>query len=217
MPPAPPRPAASGAAIARDGLTYAGNGYVFGGVADRPGNWDCSSFVSYVLGHDFGMILPGGGRYGDPAYPPHYHGPVVVSYAGWAGAVALQPGQRPSAGDLCIWNGIGANGHIGIAVDGQTMISALNHASGTVHTPIDGYGPGGVQVEFRRITAAGQGPAGTPGATPGTGSTQDLILAMLAGASIPVVMSAVILFGGALLGVGAAAAAIWIVTRGSRQ
>jgi NlpC/P60 family len=199
----------SGRLIASDALGYAGASYVFGGRGDRPGDWDCSSFVSYVLGHDFGMILPGGGRYGDPAYPPHYHGPVVTAYAGWAGAAPLPAGQRPAAGDLCIWNGIGANGHIGIAVDATTMISALNHVSGTVHTPITGYGPAGVSVEFRRIAEVGQQPG-----VSGAGNASDLVFAILAGASIPVIMSAVILGLAALGGIAAAAVALWAVTRG---
>jgi len=199
----------SGQQIAAQGLVYAGAGYVFGGRADKPGDWDCSSFVSYVLGHDLGMILPGGGRYGDPAYPPNYHGPVVTSYAGWGGAQKLPGGMPPAAGDLCIWNGIGASGHIGIAVDAGTMISALNHSAGTVHTPIAGYGPGGVSVEFHRLSGAGQ----VPGAT-GSGGPADVLVAMLAGATIPVVMGAVILGIGTLGGIAGAALLLWMMTRG---
>jgi hypothetical protein len=203
----------SGRLIAADALAYAGAGYVFGGAADRPGNWDCSSFVSYVLGHDLGMLLPGGGHYGDAAYPPHYHGPVVTSYAGWGGAAPLPAGQPPAAGDLCIWNGIGANGHIGFAVDASTMISALNHVSGTVHTPIAGYGPAGVPVQFRRLADVGQVP-GSPAAG-GTGTASDVLFAMLAGATLPVIMSAVILGLAALGSIAAAGALLWVLTRRS--
>lgn len=32
----------SGTAIASDALKYAGQGYVYGGNASRPGDWDCS-------------------------------------------------------------------------------------------------------------------------------------------------------------------------------
>lgn len=212
MPAAPPASAMpSGRLIASDALAYAGAGYVFGGRADRPGDWDCSSFVSYVLGHDLGMILPGGGRYGDAAYPPHYHGPVVTSYAGWKGAAPLPAGMPPAAGDLCIWNGIGANGHIGIAVDAGTMISALNHAAGTVHTPIAGYGPAGVNVQFRRLADVGQ----VPGGPSGTGSASDVLFAVLAGASVPVIMSALILGLAALGSIAAAGALLWVLTRNS--
>lgn len=199
----------SGQQIAADGLSWAGAGYVFGGPADRPGNWDCSSFVSYVLGHDLGMLLPGGGRYGDPAYPPHYHGPVVTSYAGWPGASKLPAGLPPAAGDLCIWNGVGANGHIGIAVDAGTMISALNHSAGTVHTPIAGYGPAGVTVEFHRINGAGQ----VPGAA-GSGTPADVLLAALAGATLPVILGAVILAVGTVGGLAGAAVLVWMMARG---
>src|SRR5215472_13498415 len=70
----------TGDQVASDALRYVGAGYIYGGPAARPGDWDCSSFVSYVLGHDLGMALPGG-KWGAPGFPPGSHGPVVESYA----------------------------------------------------------------------------------------------------------------------------------------
>ena len=96
----------SGSQIAADASKYAGLGYVYGGDASSPGNWDCSSFVSYVLGHDFNLGLPGNGRFGEPGYPPTSHGPVVVDYANWNGARTVA--GPPQAGDLCCFVGLGA-------------------------------------------------------------------------------------------------------------
>lgn len=208
MPPSVKPKPLTGWDIAKAGLAYQGEGYTFGGRADRPGDWDCSSFISYVLGHDLGLVLPGGGRYGDPGYPPNAHGPVVVSYYGWAGATQLPAGQLPAAGDLCVWNGLGPLGHIGIATGAGHMVSALNHHSGTVQTPITGYGPGGAPLTFHRLNGAGQVPGGS-----GSGSAGDIALAMLAGLSVPVVMTAVIFaaaaVAAAVLGAAATAALAW--------
>ena len=115
-------PAITGAQIAADAQQYAGKGYVYGGNASSPGRWDCSSFVSFVLGHDLGLPLPGGGTWGSPGYPPNAHGPVVTDYASWAGAGTV---GTPQAGDLCCWVGAGTAGHIGIAISPTQMITGM--------------------------------------------------------------------------------------------
>src|ERR1035441_380696 len=51
---------ATGSAIANDALKYVGHAYVYGGPSNVTGGWDCSSFVSWVIGHDLGMTIPGG-------------------------------------------------------------------------------------------------------------------------------------------------------------
>src|SRR5215471_17844478 len=89
-------PRVTGTQIAQDAEQYIGLGYVYGGDASQPGVWDCSSFVSYVLGHDLGLALPGG-RWGEPGFPPTSHGPVVETYASWAGAQTV---TAPQVGDL---------------------------------------------------------------------------------------------------------------------
>lgn len=198
----------SGAAIASAALKYAGSGYAYGGRADHPGDWDCSSFVSYVLGHDLGMTLPGGKRFGDPGVPPNAHGPVVLDYASWAGATTLPAGSSPAAGDLCVWPGAGPVGHIGIAVDSAHMVSALDHTDGTLHSPIAGFGPAGARLVYRRVNGAGQaaggagpsGPLGGLAGLPGAG----IVAGLLVGGGIPLLMIGAILAGTAVLGLAGA-------------
>jgi cell wall-associated NlpC family hydrolase len=121
---------ATGQAIANDALKYKGAGYVWGGPADRPGNWDCSSFVSYVLGHDLNYTLPGGGHYGAAGFPPHQHGPTTTTYHGYGKSITR---AQVGAGDLVVWPT-----HIGIAISNTTMISARSQTSGTGTSSIDG-------------------------------------------------------------------------------
>jgi cell wall-associated NlpC family hydrolase len=135
--------------IANDALQYQGQGYVWGGNASKPGDWDCSSFVSYVLGHDLGMALPGG-HWGESGFPPSTHGPTTLSYLSWSGAKTI--GNNPAsaqAGDLCVWQS-----HMGIATGGGNMVSALDEAEGTKQTTIKGGAPSGEILFVRRITAA---------------------------------------------------------------
>jgi len=140
--------------LSSDALKYQGAGYVFGGApAKGRGNWDCSSFVNWCAGHDLGMAIPGipAGQYNGST-----HGPVVLSWATWSGVETI---SNPSPGDLTIWPGAGALGHIGIVIGSNMMISALDTSQGTVVTPIEGYGPLGVPNIYRRTT----GTAGTTG------------------------------------------------------
>lgn len=134
--------------IAGDASKYVGAGYVFGGVpANGIGNWDCSSFVNWVLGNDLKMGIPG---FPAGSYHGQNHGPVVLDYATWTGA-STHSGNAV-AGDLCVWAGVGASGHIGIALGNNQMVSALNHSQGTIKSPIQGYGPRGVAVIFRTVS-----------------------------------------------------------------
>jgi hypothetical protein len=132
----------SRSAIASYAQRYAGAGYVWGGPADRVGDWDCSSFVSYVLGHDNQLKLPGGGHYGDPGYPPHSHGPTTVDYQLF-GQPLTQAQVGP--GDLIV-----SSEHMGIAISSTQYISALNPSAGThVENFLIGF-PGGPPV-YRRV------------------------------------------------------------------
>jgi cell wall-associated NlpC family hydrolase len=132
---------ASGSAIASDALKYQGAGYVWGGApAKGTGNWDCSSFANWVLGHDLGIAIPG---YPAGSYAGAAHGPTTLQYLGYGtavagGAAAAQPG------DLCVWQT-----HMGIATGGGQMISALNPSLGTRVTTIAGGAPG-LEVLFVR-------------------------------------------------------------------
>jgi cell wall-associated NlpC family hydrolase len=147
----------TGAAIARDAQRYAGGkyGYTYGGTGARPGDWDCSSFVSYVLGHDLGFALPGG-TWQQVTSNGTVHGPVVVSYADWNGATTVGTAQ---AGDLCCWVGEGPNGHVGIAISADEMVSALNPDVGTVQSGIVGNGPAGAPLIYRRVAGVRAGGA----------------------------------------------------------
>lgn len=129
----------SGADVAAAALRYLGHPYQLGG-------WDCSSMVSHVLSVDLGMAIPnaGPGQYQGP--PPH--GPVVSDYLSWSGASTIA--GPPAPGDLVIF---GPDTHIGIALGGTRMVSALNPRDGTRETDISGTAPG-VPV-FRRLDALG--------------------------------------------------------------
>jgi hypothetical protein len=142
----------AGADIAHDALKYQGSGYVWGGDASSVGNWDCSSFVSKVLGQDFGMRLPGGGRWGDPGYPPHEHGPGSTSYMLYGTGVGLSQVQP---GDLVV-----STEHIGIAIGNGMMISAEQPSTGTRTGTFPNGFPAGPPV-YRRVSALmGGAPAG---------------------------------------------------------
>lgn len=148
------------ATITAAALRYKGVPYVYGGGGPPGLGWDCSGFINWVLGHDLGLTLPGGIR----GFNGASHGPVVASYATWLGARTVKGPPQP--GDLCVFVGLGPNGHIGIALGPDTMISALNPSYGTAVTPIRGYGPAGAPLMFRRVTAVAGGPgasAGGPG------------------------------------------------------
>lgn len=147
-------PAGGNGTIAAKALTYVGQGYQFGGRAERPGDWDCSSFVSYVLGHDFGLALPGGGRYGSPGYPPNAHGPVASQYKLYG--VGIDQSQV-QAGDIVAWNT-----HVGIAVDNQRIVAARTSSTGTGISTIAGSSASIAETPvFRRIVQPGQTPPST--------------------------------------------------------
>ena len=142
-------PATTTSAIATAALKYQGQGYVYGGPADRPGNWDCSSFVSYVLGHDLGLPLPGG-KWGDPGFPPNAHGPTTGDYMSYGTPINRSQVQ---AGDLIVWAD-----HIAIAVSGSEAISAHDPAEGTSVTGIDAENAyHGGNASYRRVAVGGGG------------------------------------------------------------
>lgn len=122
--------ASTDSAIANDALRYQGAGYIWGGApAAGPGHWDCSSFANWVIGHDERRPIPG---FRAGTYTGSVHGPTTVSWAAWNGAQTIPRGQA-RAGDLCIWPLF----HMGIAISGTQMISALNPSLGTAVTGID--------------------------------------------------------------------------------
>lgn len=123
---------------------YVGSGYVWGGSANAVGDWDCSSFVSYVLGHDLGLPLPGG-HWGDPGFPPNSHGPTTGSYLLYGSPIDR---AAVTAGDLVVWST-----HIGIAISNTQIISARDPQEGTGVSSIDGTTSSlGETPSFRRIS-----------------------------------------------------------------
>jgi cell wall-associated NlpC family hydrolase len=128
----------NGMAIASDALQYNGHKYVWGGPSNPANGWDCSSFVGYVLGHDFSITLPG-----NVAWNPNAHGPVASAYRSMGESIAR---SAVSAGDLIVWST-----HIGIALNNSSMISALNQSLGTAVTGIENGGPQNESVSYRRL------------------------------------------------------------------
>lgn len=162
-------------AIANDALKYVGHPYIYGGAPGTNGQsgWDCSSFANWVLGHDFGMTLPGNSSSG---YNGTSHGPTTLSYLGWpAASTVSNSASAAQAGDLCVWQT-----HMGFALGGGQMVSALNESLGTKVTTISGGAPGGEILFVRRIkttttsTAPASGgifptPSGQSNTLPGAG------------------------------------------------
>jgi len=146
---------ATGQAIAQDALQYKGASYVWGGApANGIGNWDCSSFCNWVIGHDMDMAIPG-----NPAgtYTGQSHGAVTGQWLIWGGCTTVgHSGSAAVAGDLCVWQT-----HMGIAIGGGQMISAQTPGPDqTLVSAIDGFIP--ELLFIRRLNAVVQ-----PGSTGG--------------------------------------------------
>lgn len=123
----------SGAAIASDALRYQGAGYVWGGAPARgAGNWDCSSFSNWVIGHDEGLAIP---FYKAGGYDGSSHGPATGAWLAWAGCTTVgHDGNLAQPGDLAVWQT-----HMGICTGPNQMISAQNPGTGTRVSAINGF------------------------------------------------------------------------------
>ena len=129
----------TGTAIAQAATKYVGHAYKYGGAPGLNGTdpWDCSSFVNWVLSHDMHLPIPGG------SWNPSNHGPATGSYSSYGKSI---PRANVSAGDLCLWAT-----HVGIALNGSQMISALNEKLGTQITGIENGGPQGEGLTIRMV------------------------------------------------------------------
>lgn len=136
---------ATSSQIANDAQKYVGHCYRFGGAPGPNGTgcWDCSSFVNWVLAHDLHMAIPLG------QWDFSTHGPATGDYLLWSGAKTIgHSASQAQAGDLCVWQT-----HMGFALGGGQMISALNESLGTRITTISGGAPGGELLFVRRLNA----------------------------------------------------------------
>jgi hypothetical protein len=138
--------AVTGAQIVADARRYIGHVYIYGGPSNVKGGWDCSSYVSWVLGHDLKLSIPGG-SWASVTGNGSQHGPNVADYLSWNGATTI-PNDQAQAGDLCCY---GPNTHIAIATSRTGGISAEDPADGTQTAPLSS-GPGPYVI--RRINAA---------------------------------------------------------------
>jgi cell wall-associated NlpC family hydrolase len=121
---------ATGQQILGDAMKYNGHKYVFGGASNPTDGWDCSSFASYVLGHDLGMQLPGNESWSKATENGKTHGPVADQFASTPGFKKV--GTNPASnqpGDLLVWTG-----HVGFGTGNGGMFSAYDTQSGTLAT-----------------------------------------------------------------------------------
>lgn len=121
---------ATGQQIIGDALQYNGHKYVYGGPSNPSKGWDCSSFASYVLGHDLGMLLPGGHTWAAATNNGNDHGPVASDFANTPGfKKAGTDATKNQPGDLLVWSG-----HVGFGTGNGGMFSAYDEQSGTGST-----------------------------------------------------------------------------------
>jgi cell wall-associated NlpC family hydrolase len=126
----------TGSQILSDAQQYSGHKYVYGGPSNPTGGWDCSSFVSYVLGHDLSMQLPGGQTWAQATSNGSSHGPVADQFVSTPGFSKVGTDlSQIQAGDLLVWSD-----HVGFGVSPSEMFSAYDTASGTLQTGIQGSG-----------------------------------------------------------------------------
>lgn len=154
--PGSPAGSATSSAIATDALRYQGHCYIYGGAPGRDGTgcWDCSSFCNWVLGHDLKLAIPG-----YKTYDGTVHGPATTEYLIWGGGQHI-PQAQLEAGDLVV-----GFSHMGIAIGGNSYISAHDPAERTTVTPIAQHFPDPVWHAIRVKAAAAA--AGQPGPQPG--------------------------------------------------
>lgn len=132
------RPAfANGGDVVNDIEKWNGHKYIWGGGANPSTGWDCSSFVNYIVGHDFRLNLPGGGSWAQMTNNGAAHGPVAAAYNNWNYGRRV-PWSGAKKGDLAIEN----NGaHIGFIIQDNTAGSNADTLQGfAARSPATGTG-----------------------------------------------------------------------------
>lgn len=126
---------ASDSTILNTGEQYKGHAYLFGGAPGRDGSqpWDCSSMWNWIVGVKLKGAIPG-----NPpgSYTGTSHGPPTGLWATWPGLQRISASQV-QPGDFYIWAG-----HMGVAVDQTTLLSALDTQDGTTTSLIKDSGNG---------------------------------------------------------------------------
>ena len=126
-------PRQSSGSVASVAMQYIGHPYRLGSApgidASRP--WDCSSFLNYVVAVKLGRAIPG---YAPGKYKGTVHGPISGQWAIWPGLAKIRR-DEVQANDVLIFVG-----HVGIAINPNQMISALNPRDKTKVTTIDHFG-----------------------------------------------------------------------------
>lgn len=139
----------TGSAIASDALRYKGAGYTWdGSPANGIGQWDCSSFANWVIGHDMRLAIP---FYGAGKYTGSSHGPPTDAWVAWGGCTTIgHDGNVAQPGDIAVWVTL-PTGHMGICTGPNEMISAQSTSSGTQVAKINGFDSGILYI--RRLRA----------------------------------------------------------------
>lgn len=132
---------------------YNGHKYVYGGPSNPTDGWDCSSFVSYVLGQN-SLSIPGGSWAAETSSGKE-HGPTADAYLTWSGASTVAA-SAVQPGDLLCWPT-----HVGFAVSSTQMFSAYDTASGTLQTAWTG--PSGEGSPTVRSITQGTATGGSTG------------------------------------------------------
>lgn len=110
---------ASGGDVLADAEKWRGHKYVWGGGSNPSTGWDCSSFVSYIVGHDFNLNLPGGGSWATETANGRAHGPVAAQYNNWNYGRRV-PWTDAKKADLAVENN---GGHITFVAQDNTSHS----------------------------------------------------------------------------------------------
>lgn len=122
-----------------DAIAHVGYPYVWG--TQGPGSFDCSGLVQWSYRVATGKTI------------------TPSSYAQFTLGVPVERGKI-RRGDLVFWDteNNGTAGHVGVAISGSRIVSAMNESTGVIESPIDG-SFGGPYLGARRLPFA----AGTVG------------------------------------------------------
>jgi cell wall-associated NlpC family hydrolase len=156
-------PSSSAGRILSDAERYVGHPYRFGGSSNPSTGWDCSSFASWVLGHDLGLALPGG-SWASTTNSGQSHGDVASMFANLPGAhpVGSNPAQI-MPGDVLVWPD-----HVGFGVGPNKMFSAYGTNFGTIFS--NAQASGGLTIMRYGAGAQFGGGSAMPGPQQDTGA-----------------------------------------------